>query len=357
MGQIARRDELELLFGKRVLELTRAERSRLIVLLGYPPNPVNVPEAFWQNVGKEVKSRILVLLGLIFRGSAIQHGMEPTIASSLSHVWAGQHAETVVANWIKRSTDLLQSAQQKWDAQEKPPTSSDARELSDTILGPDRIGILAATETTVAQTAGAEQAVNQAGGISDDDLWFTRDDGKVCTVCRPLHETPRSFWSQYVPAGPPAHPNCRCYLLYRNLDEIRNPPSTGPRPAPSPAPAAPVPPISFKPHMIASVSKGSQTVYLDPKKLEASWAKDGSFYIPPEGGGAEIPGRIEGFQQFLTKGVPVEQPLVAVGANGQITISDGRHRTRVLLNMGLEKIPVSVEKRDVERIKKIAGAE
>ncbi|MBS0202322.1 MAG: hypothetical protein JSS49_05425 [Planctomycetes bacterium] len=231
MGEISNRDELEAMFGSKVLRLTREQRNRLVALLGNPPNVANVPESFWIEAGRSLYTEIAVLLATIGRQSAQEHGATEFQAQLFVNQYAEPRAREMVSGWIDHSKEILQAASQQWQDTTKPsgepapPTRSDAIEVSDTIFGPDRVGRMASTETTSAQTAGAEAAVSLAGGASPNDLWFTREDGKVCTVCRPLHETPRSFWSQYVPAGPPAHPDCRCYLLYENLDEVRQTPA------------------------------------------------------------------------------------------------------------------------------------
>lgn len=45
-------------------------------------------------------------------------------------------------------------------------------------------------------------------------LWITELDGKVCAICRPLHRKRFEAWADSFPEGPPAHPNCRCFLEY-----------------------------------------------------------------------------------------------------------------------------------------------
>ena len=33
-------------------------------------------------------------------------------------------------------------------------------------------------------------------------------------MCLELDGKPRSYWSRFFPAGPEAHPNCRCWIEY-----------------------------------------------------------------------------------------------------------------------------------------------
>lgn len=232
MGEISDRDELELMFGRKVLELTRERRNRLIVLLGSPPNPLNVPQSFWMETGREMYSRVIVILTAIAAKAAIEHGATEFQSNLIARQFAEKQAAELVAGWIDHSQEILRTRSADWNQPSetstgspvlRPATKTDAVETADAIFGPERVGRMASTETTVAQTQASEQAVETVGGISPNDLWFTREDGKVCTVCRPLHETTRDFWSQFVPSGPPAHPDCRCYLLYENLGELRDP--------------------------------------------------------------------------------------------------------------------------------------
>lgn len=47
--------------------------------------------------------------------------------------------------------------------------------------------------------------------------WITEADGRVCALCGPLHNREYETWAATFPEGPPAHPNCRCYLSYSDL--------------------------------------------------------------------------------------------------------------------------------------------
>lgn len=98
--------------------------------------------------------------------------------------------------------------------------------------------------------------------------------------------------------------------------------------------------LSFVPR---SNKPNAKVVMVDPDKLDASWANDESYYIPKGGGGAEIEGRRAGFERFMQTGRPIEMPYVSVGADGQMSFEDGRHRFSVLRDMGVNKIPVMVD--------------
>jgi hypothetical protein len=106
----------------------------------------------------------------------------------------------------------------------------------DRVFSPRRAEAIAATEVTRAITQGetaarfeiyAEDPANRAnfqGGdsppiiISDGlvAIWQTEEDGRVCPLCGPLNGKPAKDWIGQFPQGPPAHVNCRCWLIYES---------------------------------------------------------------------------------------------------------------------------------------------
>lgn len=44
--------------------------------------------------------------------------------------------------------------------------------------------------------------------------WVTAGDAAVCRICSPLNQLEYERWRERFPNGPPAHPNCRCFLSY-----------------------------------------------------------------------------------------------------------------------------------------------
>ena len=111
------------------------------------------------------------------------------------------------------------------------PTPEQVNDILVRAMGPDRDAVTAATETTTAAvngTGGIEPIVNDAG-FALRRRWHTEKDGKVCPICRPLD----GKWMEFVElvlqnvtapggtraidsivqnGGPPAHPNCRCWI-------------------------------------------------------------------------------------------------------------------------------------------------
>lgn len=144
------------------------------------------------------------------------------------------HAETLGERWARRqgidlATYLTGNMRRELQAGESP----------EVVFNPRRAEVLAATEVTRAitraetdarRTSHSERRAEAGQGPAEqtppevtpplvvgDGLiatWHTREDGRVCSTCHPLNEQPESVWAGEFPSGPPAHPNCRCFLTY-----------------------------------------------------------------------------------------------------------------------------------------------
>jgi len=100
-------------------------------------------------------------------------------------------------------------------------------------------------------------------------------------------------------------------------------------------------------------------VTVDVAKVEASYSKDTSFYVGPGGSGASISNRYERFKQWLRDNphVPIDPPNLGVTPSGAIIFGDGRHRWAVLRDMGETRIPVLIQKHELQIFKDRYGAQ
>lgn len=87
--------------------------------------------------------------------------------------------------------------------------SGDIDDVWDDISGEDRAEAAGITDTTGHRSAATVLA---AIAIGIDLVWRTEMDDRVCKVCDPLNGTGPDTWRHQFPAGPPAHPRCRCDL-------------------------------------------------------------------------------------------------------------------------------------------------
>ena len=132
-------------------------------------------------------------------------------------------------DWIRGITDTTrlqtQAAVSDWIQSGAPlPALETALE---TIYGSARAKRIAQTESTRVFALGNQEAF-ESTGLVDEVVWQTAVDDLVCPTCGPLHNTHIGIGD--IDAFPPAHINCRCYVLPvvsedaldRQLEEIIN---------------------------------------------------------------------------------------------------------------------------------------
>ena len=193
------------------LALARASarhRRELLGYLGDPPDARRVPEDFWRRVEEDQQTVLVAWLAWLFAANAVRHGGDATQALAQGQQWAAARAGDVARVYTVTSRDRTGNAADGAGATEV------RRRVLDGVFGPTRDAGIGTTETTKASSSGAEWAIHATGREAEGDRWRTERDASVCPVCRPLHGTPRSVWSREFEFGPPAHPNCRCDIVY-----------------------------------------------------------------------------------------------------------------------------------------------
>lgn len=171
---------------------------------------------------------------ILFEESAISHGLHPVEAKIQAVSYADRRAAALAENYRINSQQRMFGLYENQGAAlivllaqyERGETTlgklrsavkdfrKSGREIAGKVFNEQRASGLAITETTAAQSSGAEKASVTSGTKDEEDTWFTREDDRVCPICAPLHGAPRSVWQQTFPLGPPAHPNCRCWIHY-----------------------------------------------------------------------------------------------------------------------------------------------
>lgn len=90
---------------------------------------------------------------------------------------------------------------------------------------------------------------------------------------------------------------------------------------------------------------GLEMALIKAEDFEAGWSA-APHYIAPDlsnGNGRYLrDSRFERFEKFLVENEAIEVANVHITAGGRINIRDGSHRTRVLLNLGMEAVPVTM---------------
>jgi len=236
--ELSNRDELEAEFAARISRLTGQFRNRALDLIGNPPDFAKLDAGFWSDVENEMKRELSIALLLVFAQSAAEHGavasrLEPAAltyslarSATVANAFTINSRERFAAIDLKLKTPRPVLPVSPAQREAGPLPRFTPQELADEItkiFGPSRAESIAVTETTAAQHAGGESSVAANLGLEEMDLWITRRDEKVCPICEPLDRLPRSRWQTQQPSGPPAHPNCRCWIDFARVPA--NPPS------------------------------------------------------------------------------------------------------------------------------------
>lgn len=224
---------LEAQFAAKLARLTTRQRVRLRALMGSPPNPKNVPPAFWDEVRREMEDEAAVALYLLFLSSATFHAeaaegkKEPgLVAGSFDNAaqsWGRNRAATLATSYAATARDVfaetMAALKQQQEAGQRVTRQQFEDELTK-IFGPAKAEQIARTETTAAQSAGGEAGVESTVGVSAADVWLNHPElsrSGPCPTCKPLHNTTRVQWARQFPAGPPCHLNCVCSIKYSNV--------------------------------------------------------------------------------------------------------------------------------------------
>ena len=240
MSEIVGRMAIEADFAKRLSRLSSKQRAELRHKLGDPPDPSRVTANDWARWEQERRQEIAGMLLAIWMLAANQH-LEELIGSTgtgdaqhSAMVRQGmastttQAAEVARAN-IEAAKEIVDAAGKGWAT--TPPSKANVEEVLTQAIGPARDATTAATEVTKAAVGGTNgvKPVVEDRGYNLITRWRTEKDDRVCPVCRPLDGKVPDLWepvlrtlvapggtraiSQIVAnGGPPAHPNCRCYL-------------------------------------------------------------------------------------------------------------------------------------------------
>lgn len=101
------------------------------------------------------------------------------------------------------------------------------------------------------------------------------------------------------------------------------------------------------------VERNDALVLLDADFLNQNWGGEMAVGPGPEYEN-QIGKRIEGFRKFFDENNNIEMPNVHVQQNGSVSFGDGRHRTRVMLELGFEQIPVTMSKEALRNLRAFA---
>jgi SPP1 gp7 family putative phage head morphogenesis protein len=143
-------------------------------------------------------------------------GVDDAIAQTAASAWARAHAGELVQG----ITTTTQAAVGNAVAAFLETPGMDRGQLEGLLqgaFGRTRAETIAVTEVTRAASEGAAIYKEQlrAAGLAFERVWRTSNDDLTCPICTPLNGKAESVWGEQFPAGPPAHPRCRCSVTLR----------------------------------------------------------------------------------------------------------------------------------------------
>lgn len=242
MPDLAERTAREQRLERLLTQIGDKYRPIVTSYLGYPPDVARIPESLWLDMERDYKQELSEDLAAIYLLS-LGH-MEPigkfevpaTVATSMAATWAdqraGEAASLVVGHTRERLGEIFRPTPSGLLLPGGLGTAAGGDGASlldntlDVLMGRQRASMIATTETTGTISAG-EGGYRQALADYTDRLllarWYTQEDERVCPVCGALDGLTQNEWPVEIlmlgQLGPPAHPNCRCYLIYELITQ------------------------------------------------------------------------------------------------------------------------------------------
>ena len=107
---------------------------------------------------------------------------------------------------------------------------------------------------------------------------------------------------------------------------------------------------------VSDKRSGDKLVMVATDLLERLWNMSGQDWIIGKGPEYknQISNRIATFKKFYDENDTIEVGNAAVRENGVFGFGDGRHRTRVLIELGYDYIPISMDPDSINNLKRNA---
>lgn len=223
---IVDRNELERKLARVLSKGLRAEKKRLLDLLGDPPDLSRVPYEYWQNGWKDIQRDVETILVDTFISQAESLMNSVGIGSDWSrfNMIAADWGRTYTYDLVRGIVGTTRSALEKLLQKNVPGyfeeglTSKELAARLEGLFGAVRSEMIAVTETTRAAVEGERAFVQELvkeTGKEMIPIWLTANDDWVCPVCGPKNGKP-------ITDGkfPPAHPRCRCGVAWEWPKEV-----------------------------------------------------------------------------------------------------------------------------------------
>ena len=215
--ELANRDEIERRLARVVSKDLRGELEKLLAYLGDPPNLNNIPHDYWQNGWRSIQKDVEPVLLDVYLQQAddlmagIGIGVEWDMINTTASNWARTHTESLLKELFDKRYDHLNTTVPRF--YEEGWNLGQLRAELERWYNPRRAEMIAITETTRAAVEGERalsEQLEKESGIKLIPVWQTANDERVCPLCGPKHD--KEITDNFYP---PAHPNCRCWVVYR----------------------------------------------------------------------------------------------------------------------------------------------
>ena len=219
MPDLYDRDVFEKKLAALIGDRLNSSRDKLIKALGDPPNPDNVPQSLWDEIGTELTAVIQPQLQQIYAqsGQALNNSLAiqyptPMVDWTMINQQAADWAKTYTFDLVKdiNETSITQLQDNVSAFFEQGQTLDKLAMNIEEGFSPARAAMIARTEVTRASVQGEIGTVNEIEANSSLKMvntFQTENDDIVCDICSPLNGTEVDE-DNY----PPVHPQCRCWL-------------------------------------------------------------------------------------------------------------------------------------------------
>lgn len=100
---------------------------------------------------------------------------------------------------------------------------------------------------------------------------------------------------------------------------------------------------------------GKKLVLIDADMLEKLWAESGEEFVVGKGPNYknQISNRIATFKKYYNEHDEIRVGDAVLQRNGKLGFGDGRHRARVMIELGFEQIPVSMDSESIANLERV----
>lgn len=231
LRELSAEAEVKALFaGLKAKEPDRAAeaalRKRVLAVLQERLGPVARDPEQWQRalagLDDELRAALTSELAQIVRRQVLAEALlvgvdfDEAAVNQAAVEWARQYSFELVKGLTEVTRAGVEAAVTTY-LQTPGMTQADLEALLEPTFGAARAESIGTTEVTraLSQATTIHKELLAEAGVTMEEVWNTSNDDIVCPICGPLNGKSEATWQSDHPAGPPAHPRCRCWKTLR----------------------------------------------------------------------------------------------------------------------------------------------